>query len=330
MKTLGVGIVGIGHAGREHFKAFGENPDAEVRAVWAPSRNRLDLFPGPGDLFASSYEAMLDRKDIDIISLCSPNYAHADQAVMAVAAGKHVICEKPLATSLEDCERIVRAADKRRELKFMVGQSARFNPICKTIKRLYDGGDLGEAFYAEADYLHNIEKRIKDWWADSQNPHFGLMGGGVHPIDLLRWIVGDIEEVYALSNHKVIADFPHHDAFLMNFKFENGCLGKMAAFLGCQRPYQMNLAIYGTKGTVINDRLYLSKIEELEDFMPLPITILAEHPTFGEEMGHFVDCILNDKTPMIDLRDGAKSAATCIAGGESVETGRPVVVKNDF
>lgn len=330
MKPLGVGIVGIGHAGREHFKAFEANPDAEVRAVWAPSKNRLDLFPGRSELFAPDYEAMLEREDIDIVSVCSPNYAHAEQAVKAVEAGKHVICEKPLATSLEDCDRIVRAADKRSDLKFMVGQSARFNPICKTIKRLYDEGELGEAFFAEADYLHNIEKRIKGWWADSKNPHFGLMGGGVHPIDLLRWVVGDIEEVYALSNHKVIPDFPHDDAFLMNFRFKNGCLGKMAAFIGCKRPYALNLSIYGTKGTVINNRLFLSKIEELEDFMPLPITILAEHPTFEEEMAHFVDCILNDQTPMIDVRDGAKSAATCIAGGESIETGKPVKVRNDF
>ncbi|MCE2441547.1 MAG: Gfo/Idh/MocA family oxidoreductase [Candidatus Latescibacteria bacterium] len=223
---------------------------------------------------------------------------------------QHVICEKPLATTLEDCERIVRMADTKPSLKFMVGQSARFNPICKTIKRMYDEGELGEAFYAEADYLHNIGKRIKDWWVDDRNPHFGLMGGGVHPIDLLRWIVGDIDEVFAISNHKVLAGFPHDDAYLMNFRFENGCMGKMAAFLGCQRPYELNLAIYGTRGTAINDRLFLSKVEELEDFIRLPITILAEHPTFGEEMAHFVDCILNDKAPMIDVRDGAKSAAT--------------------
>ena len=330
MQELGVGIVGIGHAGREHFKAFDENPDAEVRAAWAPSVRRLDVFPGSMDLLAPTYESMLDRDDIHIISLCSPNYAHADQAVAALEAGKHVICEKPLATTLEDCERIVRMADTKPSLKFMVGQSARFNPICKAIKRMYDEGELGEAFYAEADYLHNIGNRIKDWWIDDRNPHFGLMGGGVHPIDLLRWIVGDIEEVFAISNHKVLAEFPHDDAYLMNFRFENGCMGKMAAFLGCQRPYEMNLAIYGTRGTAINDRLYLSKVEELEDFIRLPITILAEHPTFGEEMAHFVDCILNDGTPLVDVRDGAKSAATCIAGAESIETGKPVRVKNSF
>ncbi|MCE2441546.1 MAG: Gfo/Idh/MocA family oxidoreductase [Candidatus Latescibacteria bacterium] len=87
MEKLGVGIVGIGHAGREHFKAFDEHPDAEVRAAWAPSVRRLDLFPGSMDLFASTFESMLEREDIDVISLCSPNYAHADQAVAALKAG---------------------------------------------------------------------------------------------------------------------------------------------------------------------------------------------------------------------------------------------------
>ena len=330
METMGVAIIGLGHAGKAHFGAFEANPNTEVRALYAASDKRLDAYPGKAGLFCSDYEAILEREDIAIVSLCSPNYAHADQAVKAVEAGKHVICEKPLATSAEDCERIVKAADKRRDLKFMVGQSARFNPICKTIKKLYDGGDLGEAFFAEADYLHNIEQRTKYWWSDKKNPQFTLLGGGVHPVDLLRWVVGDVEEVFALANHKILKDFPHDDAVIMNLRFKNGCLGKVAAFVACRRPYALNLAVYGTKGTVINNRLYLSEIEELEDFIDLPITILAEHPTWDEEMGNFVDSILNDTTPLIDVRDGAKSALVCIAGGESIQTGKPVTVKNDF
>ena len=330
MESLGVAIVGLGHAGRDHFTAWDSHPAAEVRALCAPSEARLASFPGKGHLFTADFDRVLEREDIHVVSICTPNYAHAEQAVKAVEAGKHVFCEKPLATSLEDCERIVEAVDRKPNVKFMVGQKNRFTPMAKMVKRLYDEGDLGEALFAEADYLHDVGNRIKDWWPDARNRHFALLGGGVHPVDLLRWIVGDVEVVHALASHKVMPTFPHDDAVIVNLRFVNGCLGKVAVFLGCKRPYALNLSVYGTKGTVINDRLYLSAMEEMEDFLTLPISILPEHPTFDEQMAHFVDCILGDKTPLIDARDGARSAAVCIAGGESIDTGKPVRVRNDF
>lgn len=330
MKKLGVGIVGLGYAGRKHFQAYESHPKVRIKAVCDLNKNRLQPFSEKVELCTQNYEEMLKRRDIEMISICTPNYLHAAQAIKALKADKHVLCEKPLAPSIENCEKIIEVLEKRKHLKFMVGQILRFSPLFRAIKRLYDEGELGEAFFAESDYLHNVEGRIKEWWEDKRNPHFALLGGGSHPVDLLRWIVGDIEEVYALSNHKVLSDFPYDDSIIMNFKFKNGCLGKVAIFLGCKRPYALNISIYGTKGTIINNKVFLSKIKELEDFITLPITILPEHPYFFKELSHFIDCIINDKSPLIDIREGAKTVATCIAAADSIKTGEPVKVRNNF
>ena len=188
-KTYGVGVIGAGHAGRKHLMAIHDHPQTRVVgvAVARPSQQRAAALRAKfgAEFVTEDYRRLLARDDVEIICISSPNRFHAQQSLDALAAGKHVLCEKPMVTSIEDARRVV-AASQSASTSFLVGQICRFSPIFLAIKQLYDDGDLGQAFFAEADYIKQSLHVHKRWWLDPREPHFIVFNGGVHPLDLLR------------------------------------------------------------------------------------------------------------------------------------------------
>ena len=326
MKTYGVGVIGAGHAGREHLKAIRDHPRTRVVgvAVAHPSRERAMALRAEfgAEFVTDDYRELLVRDDVDIICICSPNRLHAEQALDALAAGKHVLCEKPMVTSIEDARRVV-AASQAAGTRFLVGQICRFSPIFQAIKRLYDDGDLGQAFFAEADYIKQSLRIHKRWWLDPREPHFIVFNGGVHPLDLLRWVVGEVEEVQAYSNHMAVPEATFDDCVIATLRFVSGCLGKLLVAFGAWMPYELNLSIYGTRGTVRNDRLFLGRLPGLQDFARLPIPIVREHPYFREEWDELIAAIEEGRPTRVDAVEGARTVALCAAVGEALDTGRP-------
>jgi myo-inositol 2-dehydrogenase/D-chiro-inositol 1-dehydrogenase len=147
----------------------------------------------------------------------------------------------------------------------------------------------------------------------------------------MRWIAGEIVEVSAYGARRSLPeDVPWHDTIITSLKFASGAVGKCLVSCGAKVPYAMNLSYYGTKGTVINDKLFLDGIPHVETFMQLPVAIRAEDHTCAEELDHFLDCIETGATPLIDAADGARSVAVCCAVAESIDTGQPAAVQLEF
>jgi hypothetical protein len=168
-------------------------------------------------------------------------------------AGKHVLCEKPLALTKEDITEMVRAARKSNCI-FMVGQICRFTPAFAKTKELIDNGTLGELYFVESEYAHdymNIVSNKQNWRAD--NARHGVIGGGCHAVDLLRWLAGDPEEIFAYGTHKLLPTVSYDDSTIAIMKFPNNVAGKVYVSTGCKRDYTMRTVIYGTKGTIICD-----------------------------------------------------------------------------
>lgn len=328
MKKIGIGIIGLGHSGKQHLDAYLKNPEVEVMMVSDTSAETLASVCNQYKLEGvRDYKEIIKNQKVDLISICTPDYLHCEQVLSAVSAGKHVFCEKPLASSLSECEQIVEAVQKKK-VKFLTGQVLRFAPLFLSLKKIVDSGIVGKPFFVESDYIHDIRPFMEGWRVNPQTAGDMILGGGCHPIDLLRWIAGDVEEVYAVTNKMALTDAPFPaDHMLITLKFANGVIGKVQITVGCRRPYALNLGIYGTRGTLINNRLFSEDIPALEDFINLPLPVKAEYPYYNLEIEEILNAIKEDREPSVNATDGARTVAVCLAAIESAKKNHPVTVK---
>jgi len=317
----------LGYAGGQHLDAYLKNPEVKVEMICDEDSPRLRSLAEKHQLpFSTDYGELIANGAIHLVSICTPDNLHAVQAVEAAQAGKHVFCEKPLATTLSDCQRIVEAV-KKSKVKFLTGQVLRFAPFFVSLKKLCDSGMLGRCFFAESDYLHDLRPFLHGWRRDPKSGGDLTLGGGCHPVDLLRWIVGEVEEVYATTNKLSLTDMPFAaDNILLSLRFRNGATGKVQITGGCRRPYALNLSIYGTKGTLVNDKLFTEEIPGLEDFVSLPLAQKAEFQYYDREIEEMLGAIREDREPSVDAREGARTVAVCLAGIESARRNQPVKV----
>ena len=334
----GIAVVGTGYIGGEHMRAIAANPRARLQVICSTERSRgaaEELRSTHGAARTTTdYESVLSDGRVDVVYLCTPNSRHEAQAVAALEAGKHLFVEKPLAVTVAEARRIVAAA-RAAGTRVMVGHGARFSRIFIAIHELVRSGRLGEACFVEGDYVHDLGPFLglpgHDWWMDAANEGpLPILGGACHPVDLMRWIAGEIVEVSAFGARRNIPEAPWDDTVIANLRFASGALGKCLVSCGAKAPYAMNLAYYGTRGSVVNDRLFLDGIPHVEEYMRLPVPIRAEDHTCGEELNHLLDCVESGETPAIDAVEGARSLAVCCAMAESIEAGRPVPVTLDF
>lgn len=323
-----IAVIGVGYIGREHARAIQAHPGAELALLVGTGRSAETLARLAAETGAASstdYSAALADPAIDVVYLCTPNRLHADQAEAALAAGKHVFCEKPLCTTLADCRRLIDAVD-RSGRQFMVGHSGRFQPIHLALKQMVEDGLLGDPCFCEAEYVHDLGPFMTspghDWWCHPGEGQFAVIGGGCHPIDLLRWVTGEIEEVTAFGARRGLEGVEWDDTVTASLRFRSGAVGRCLVSVGAKTPYGFNFAVYGTRGSVRNADLYLASVPGPEGWMRMPIAVIPEHHTCAEELDHFLKCLRTGAPPLIDVRDGAQTVAACLAIAEACRSGR--------
>ena len=200
-KPLRVGVVGMGWAGETHLKAYQQMPQVEVVAVADPREERLLELKQTysiADVYVD-YERLVQRDDIDIVSVCTPNQFHAPVSIAALQAGKHVLCEKPLARSSPEAEQMVRAAmDNDRVLKTAFNHRERGD--IQALKQAIDQGDLGRVYHAKASWMRRQGIPGMGGWFTSREMAGGgpLIDLGVHVLDMALYLLGE-PEVEAVS-----------------------------------------------------------------------------------------------------------------------------------
>ena len=153
----------------------------------------------------------MERDDVDAVVVATPDQLHREMTMAALGAGKHVLCEKPMALTLEDCQAMIDAS-RNTDRKLMIGQICRFTPGFMRAKQLIDNGEIGELFFVESEYAHDYSKipgTFSNWRLDPLR--HGFLGGGCHAVDLVRWIAGNPYEVAAFANKKMLTDWPTDD-----------------------------------------------------------------------------------------------------------------------
>ncbi len=335
VEKLGIGIVGL-KMGYGHFQQCKDLPNADLIGVCDLDAELVAKvekdFSVP--IASTSYEDLLASDEIDIMSVTTPDYLHLEQTIQAFEAGKHVLVEKPMARTVEECAQMCEAARKYNK-KLMTAHVCRFYSFFQQAHKWANDGTLGDVYFVETSYIHNYEQigGFDGWRFDPEKRHI-LVGGGCHAIDLIRWFCGDAVTVSALSNHFNIPRQQVDDMWILNIEFANDVIGRVTVSSGCQRPYNIDLKVWGTKGTVEGDntapsaKMSLTQVD-LHRWMDVPKDRMAK--ALAGEMAHFIDCIINDTTPLIDGVDGAKTVATAWAAIESAANGgKPVAVRNEF
>lgn len=346
-KDIGVGVIGIGMGAT--LLLLNQDPASrfEVRALCSPSAEKVRWKAEAAHIAAwtTDYRELIARDDIQVVGVFSPDHLHAEHAAAALRAGKHVVCTKPMVTRVEDAVELVQLVEQTK-LKFIVGQTMRFDRQFVAAKRLFDDGDLGEIIFAEAHYVHDARTFFpKSPWR-MNSPQDLMYGGASHPIDLLRWFLGDVEEVHAYGRKgNLIPEYPYEDNYLIQLKFRSGAIARVLAAYGVVEPPMpmMGLSLYGSRGSLTADfsdqqtgGLRLS-LDKLAGCPPAVMKFDAETTgTLGHGAGvmrymqQFQHALEQDTTPSPSVHEGAKTIAVCAAAWESIRQGGVVKVRADF
>lgn len=304
---------------------------AEIAAICDSNEENLrfagERYNIPEEKRITDYREIKKNPEINAVTVAVPDQLHKEISCELLYAGKNVLCEKPLALTREDLREIIKAEDES-GCKFMVGQICRFTPSFIKAKEIIDSGILGDLYFVESEYAHDYMKLCDTWRADPLR--HGVIGGGCHAVDLLRWLAGDPVEVFAYGTHRLLPQVSYDDATVAIMKFSDDLMGKVFVSTGCKRDYTMRTCIYGTKGTLICDNtsptmtLFTVDSEGVVNEKPEIIEIEVNNHNAAKEFEVFADAILNDKKVLTDAREGAKTVEVCLSIVESAKSGKPV------
>ena len=225
-----------------------------------------------GAIAYTDYAEMLKNETtIDVVAVCSPNGLHSIHSIEALKAGYHVLCEKPMGLTVQECGDMIQAAERSNKRLFAIKQN-RYNPPVAAVKEAIDSGKLGKVISIQLSCFWN---RNTDYYANSWKGTKDLDGGTLftqfsHFVDLLYWLIGDVDEVAAMMGnfaHQGIIEF--EDTGVVILKFTNGAIGTINYTVNSfQRNMEGSLTIFGEKGTVKIGGQYLNELEyqNIEDY----------------------------------------------------------------
>ena len=265
-------IIGCGRIAQRHAEQI--NKLAKLVAVCDIDESKAKKL---SKLYKTKYylnitDLLQNHPEIDVISICTPNGLHAKNSIEALKAGFNVLCEKPLAINYDDCVEMLATADKSRKNLFVVKQN-RFNPPVDAVKKAIEDGKLGKIYSIQLSCFWN---RNKDYYMNSWKGTKELDGGTLftqfsHFIDLLYWMIGDIDEVKAYAAnycHKGLIEF--EDAGVVILKFKGGEIGTINYTVNSyKKNMEGSLTIFGEKGTIKIGGQYLNELEyqNIEDYI---------------------------------------------------------------
>ena len=264
MKELHFAIVGCGRIAVRHAEHISEK--GILKAVCDIERHKAltlaDLYQA--NAYASIELMLTSEREIDVVVICTPNGLHAEHTIKALKSGCHVLCEKPMATKVQDCNDMIKAATKANK-RLMIVKQNRFNPAIQVVKKLLENKHLGKLYSVQVNCFWN---RNPDYYANSWKGTLDLDGGTLytqfsHFIDILYWMVGDVEKVEAFGgnfHHQNTIEFEDNGVVIL--KFYTGVIGTIHYTVNSYaKNMEGSLTIFGERGTVKVGGEYLNKLE---------------------------------------------------------------------
>ena len=334
MKMLKCGVIGAGILGKVHLRACRQYPRAEPVAICDINEDRANEAAEEFGVEAyTEYEEMLGKADLDVVHVATPDFAHRDPVVKSLKAGKHVLVEKPMATSMEDANAIMEAVQKNPG-KLMVNFSNRWNVPHHNAKQIIDNGELGDLKHAYARLSNTtyVPTQMLSWSSKSSPTMFLLP----HMVDLVRWFFSaEAKTVYAAKTEGVLKSMgiDTHDTMTAIVNFDNGAVAcfETSWILPESLPFLVDhyVKLIGSKGTTYVDTTQhmLRKFAADAEYVRKTDTMFGYGRGFSyDSIYHFLECILEDKEPISNEVDGLMNTAVLCAMLESSEKHQPVSI----
>lgn len=340
-----VGIIGCGSIARKrHAAEYKKNPNVRIAGFFDHIEQRaIAMTETFGGIVFKSVPDMLEDPAIDAVSVCSANAFHAELTIDALNHGKHVLCEKPMAVTLKDCEAMLDAAEKNGK-HLLIGHNQRLAPAHLKARQILESGELGRVLSFASTFGHkgpemwSIDKSNSTWFFKKATAAFGSMADlGIHKIDLMRYLIGDeVKSVYA--NFSTL-DKKYPDGSLIDvddnsieiLTFRNGALGTVTTSWTNYGDENNSTTLYCEKGTL---RLYDHPQFALEitfaDQTRVHYEISRIQTNEDQQQANsgvidlFVDSIIQNKKSGLDASEALQSMKVVFACLESAETGRRI------
>ncbi|WJH33893.1 Gfo/Idh/MocA family oxidoreductase [Paenibacillus sp. CC-CFT747] len=328
-----IAVVGCGGISASHFQGINETEEAELVAVCDANEQRAEETAAKYGVRAyTRLEVMLAQPDIDAVCICTPSGLHAEQTIMAAAAGKHVVCEKPMAIVLEDVEQMIEACSQS-GVKLTTIFPRRMSPAAVFVKKLIDEGRLGRLslcsgyvkFYRNQAYYDSAGWR-GTWAMDGGG---AMMNQGIHTVDLLQWLAGPVESLKGFARN-VLRDIEVEDTAVTALQFCNGALGTLEATTTAYKQPDHQIIIHGDLGTVVLTGDQITTLEvmgepiEIPDFPPFQV-IPDGHRMQIRDMSR---AILENREPQVTGEDGRHSLEIILGTYESHRSHREIHFRN--
>ena len=331
---LNFAVVGVGGIGQGHVTAVLNAPNANLAAVCDPRGEQIwqirrESFPDeviPNVPVYTDFEALLRHPGLDAVILSCPDNIHCDYAVRAFQAGLHVLCEKPMTMNDADAVTMLHAAKKYGKRLF-VGQICRFSPAFQKAKELLDSGVIGDVFCVESQYVHGCHEGLAPENWRKNPPRHATSCGGCHAIDLVRYFIGDPEEVFAYGNRLCRTDWEVEDCSETVMKFPGGAIARVMTTLGNIYKYSMKTVIFGTRGTIecnnTSDTVLLYTRDEQKTIHITEHKVNINHHNAMEEVQDLCEAVLFGKNVRHEGEEGARTVFVCSAAIASMQSGQP-------
>ncbi len=325
MGKLGVGVVGVGEMGKRHAENIRRLvPQAQLVAVADVDASRAKQVATELEIehSYSSLEAMLERPDIHCVVIATPDKFHAGAVCTAAAAGKDILCEKPLSLNLPDAHTVLQAVDKA-DVRLQVGFMRHYDPAYVAAKKLIEAGEIGEPVI------------FKSIGRDKDAPPLGyyksrmngmlFFASSIHDFDLARWLMQD--EVTAVQAYTTVAIRPELEQYddivagVVNLKYQRGAIGNVESYAQCVYGYDVRTEVIGSKGSILVGTLRQAPATFLKsnggsyEVADHFLTRFAD--AYLAEIRDFVDNMLHDGEPRVTGEDGLRALEIAVAAQKS-------------
>lgn len=339
-----VGIIGCGSIAKQrHAPEYHSNINCRIVAFSDPSIERAgELAEKYGGRAYQKYEDIINDPTIDAVSICSPNYTHAEITIAALKAGKHVLCEKPMATNLEEAKLMIETARQSGKI-LMIGHNQRFAPAHREAKKILERGEMGRVITFNTFFKHrgpefwSIEGK-SSWFFNKDRAIFGVMGDlGIHKIDLIRWLLND--EIIEVNSTICTLDKRYKDGRLIDVEDNAVCILKTSK--GILGTLEVSWTNYGSE---INSTILYCEKGVVKLYTDPEYDLIIERAN-GEEIHYklggistnvkqirsgvvdtFIDSIINNKSPEVSGEDGYEALKIVLACLKSAEEKKWIIL----